>query len=62
MISQEQGVRKEIKDNRGFEMSIREEVAAISSSVLQRVTQNFQKRLEECVDKGHHLTDTLFSK
>jgi hypothetical protein len=39
----------------------KEELAAISSSILQRVMQNFQKRLGECVDnKGRHITDTVF--
>jgi hypothetical protein len=41
----------------------REEVAAISPNMLQRVMQNFQKRLGECVDnKGRHLTNTIFRK
>jgi hypothetical protein len=26
------------------------------------VMQNFQKRLGECVDKGRHITDTIFKK
>ena len=44
-----------------LKQNIREEVAAISPNMLQRVMQNFQKRLGECVDnKGHHLTDTIF--
>jgi hypothetical protein len=43
--------------------NIREEVAAVSPNMLQRVTQNFQKRLGEFVDnKGCHLTDTIFRK
>jgi hypothetical protein len=38
-------------------------LAAISSNMLQRVIQTFQKRLGECVDnKGRHLTDTVFRK
>jgi hypothetical protein len=45
-----------------LKQNIREEVAAISPTTLQRVSQNFQKRLGECVDKGHHLTDTIFRK
>jgi hypothetical protein len=46
-----------------LKQNIREEVAAISPNMLQRVMQNFQKRLGECVDnKGHHLTDTVFRK
>jgi hypothetical protein len=42
--------------------NIREEVAAISPNMLQRVMQNFQESLGECVDKGRHLTDTIFRK
>jgi len=43
--------------------NIRDEVAAISPTMLQRVMQNFQKRLQEYVDnKGRHLTDTIFRK
>jgi hypothetical protein len=34
-----------------LKQNIREEVAAISPAMLQRVMQNFQKRLQECVDK-----------
>jgi hypothetical protein len=45
-----------------LKQNIREEVAAISPTMLQRVMQNFQKRLGECVDMGHHLTDTIFRK
>jgi hypothetical protein len=42
--------------------NIREEVAAISPTMLQRVMRNFQKRLGECADKGRHLTDTVVRK
>jgi hypothetical protein len=43
--------------------NIREEVAAVTPNMLQRVMQNFQKRLRECVDNnGRHLTDTTFKK
>jgi hypothetical protein len=46
-----------------LKQNIREEVAAISPTMLQQVMQNFQKRLGECVDnKGRHLTDTVFRK
>jgi hypothetical protein len=46
-----------------LKQNIREEVAAISPNMLQRVMQNFQKRLGECADnKGRHLTDTIFRK
>jgi hypothetical protein len=62
-ISQKQGVRKETKDTVDLKQNIREEVAAISPNMLQRVRQNFQKLLGECVDnKGRHLTDTVFRK
>jgi hypothetical protein len=50
-------IRVDLKQN------IREEVATISPNMLQRVMQNFQKRLGECVDnKGRHLTNTIFRK
>jgi hypothetical protein len=43
-----------------LKQNIGKEVAAISPNMLQRVMQNFQKRLGECVDnKGRHLTDTI---
>jgi len=43
--------------------NIREEVAAVSPNMLQRVIQNFQKRFGECVDnKERQLTDTIFRK
>jgi hypothetical protein len=45
-----------------LKQNIREEVAEFSPNMLQRVKQNFQKRLGECVDKGSHLTDTVFRK
>jgi len=46
-----------------LKQNIRDEVGAICPTILQRVMQNFQKRLRECVDnKGHHLTDTIFRK
>jgi hypothetical protein len=44
-----------------LKQTIREEVAAVSPNILQRVMQNFHKHLGECVEnKGHHLTDTIF--
>jgi hypothetical protein len=45
-----------------LKQNIREEVSAISPNILQEVMQNSQKRLGECVDKGLHLTDTIFRK
>jgi hypothetical protein len=42
---------------------IREEMAAIPPSMLQRVMQNLQKCLRECVNNnGRHLTNTIFKK
>jgi len=34
-----------------LKQNIRDEVAAISPTMLQRVMQNFQKCLQECVNK-----------
>jgi hypothetical protein len=46
-----------------LKQNIGEEVAAISPTMLQRVMQNFQKRVGKYVDnKGRHLTDTIFRK
>jgi len=45
-----------------LKQNIREEVAAVSPNVLQQAMQNFQKCLGECVDKGRHVTDTVFRK
>jgi len=45
-----------------LKQNIREELSAVSPTMLQWVMQNFQKRLGECVDKGRHLTDTVFRK
>jgi hypothetical protein len=45
-----------------LKQNIRDEAAAVSPTMLQRVMQNFQKPLRECVDKVHHLTDTIFRK
>jgi hypothetical protein len=63
-ISQEQGVRKKNpRTTVDLKQNIREEVAAISPNMLQRVMQNFQKGLGKCFDnKGRHLTDTIFRK
>jgi 3-deoxy-D-arabino-heptulosonate 7-phosphate (DAHP) synthase len=45
-----------------WKQSIRDEVAAVSPNKPQRVMQNFQKRLRECVNKERHLTGTIFRK
>jgi mannose/cellobiose epimerase-like protein (N-acyl-D-glucosamine 2-epimerase family) len=43
-----------------LKQNIMDKVAAISLTMLQRVMQNFQKRLWEFVDNnGRHLTDTI---
>jgi hypothetical protein len=43
-----------------LKQNIREEVAAISPNMLQQVMQNFQKCLQECIDKDATL-QTLYS-
>jgi hypothetical protein len=45
-----------------LKQNIREEMAAVSPNMLQRVMQKFQKSLRENVNKGRHLTDTIFRK
>jgi len=45
-----------------LKQNIREEVAAVSPTMLQQVMQNFQKRLRERFNKGRHITDTIFRK
>jgi hypothetical protein len=45
-----------------LKQNIRDEVAAFSPTMLQRVMQKFQKRVREFVDKGRHFTDTVFRK
>jgi len=61
-ISQEQGVRKETKDNGEFETEHQGRSDSNFPNMLQRVMQNFQKRLGECVDNGRHLADIVFGK
>jgi hypothetical protein len=54
---------KKPRTTEDLEQNIREEVTAVPLTMLQRVMQNFQKRLRECVDNnGRHLTDTIFKK
>lgn len=46
-----------LKDN------ITEEIRAINQEMLQRVTDNFQSRLQQCLEKrGGHLKDVIFKK
>jgi hypothetical protein len=61
-ISQEQGIRKETKDNGGFETERQGRSGSNFSHHSTRVKKNFQKRLGEGVDNGRHLTDTIFRK
>jgi hypothetical protein len=55
---------KKPRTTEDLKQNIREEVAAIPPTMLQRVMQNFQKRLlGDCVDNnGRHLTHTIFKK
>jgi len=62
VISQEQGVRKETNDNDEFETERQGRSGSNFSQHAATRMQNFQKRLGECVDKGRHLTDTVFRK
>jgi hypothetical protein len=61
-ISQEQGVRKETKDNGGFKT---EHPGRSDSNFSQHAATSdaeLPETLGECVDKGCHLTDTVFWK
>lgn len=41
--------------------AIRQEIAAITPQLTQRVMQNFRNRLETCIgEEGHHLGDIIF--
>jgi hypothetical protein len=54
---------KKPRTTQDLKQNIREEVAVIPPTMLQRVMQNFHKRLQECVDNnGCHLTDVIFGK
>jgi hypothetical protein len=61
-ISEEQGVRKETKHNGGFETERQGRSGSNFSQQAGTSDADLQKRLGECVDKGHHFTDTLFRK
>jgi hypothetical protein len=61
-ISQEQGERRETKDNGGFETEHQGRSGSNFSQHAVTVDAEFQKLLPECVDnKGRHITDTVFS-
>jgi hypothetical protein len=55
-------MKKKPRTTVDLKQNIREEVAAISPNMLQRVMQNFDKRLGECIDKERHLTYIIFWK
>jgi hypothetical protein len=61
-ISQEQGIRKETKDNSGFETEHQGRSSSNFSQHAGTSDAELQKRLGECVNKRHHLTDTVFGK
>jgi hypothetical protein len=62
-ISEEQGVRKETKDNAGLETEHQGRSGSNSSNHAETSDAEPQKRLRECVDNsGRHLTDALFRK
>jgi hypothetical protein len=56
--------KKKPRTTEDLKQDIREEVAAIPPTMLQRVMQKFLTRvLGECVNNnGRHLTDTIFKK
>jgi hypothetical protein len=63
-ISQEQGVRKETKDNGGFETEHqRRSGSSFSQHAAKSDAELPETLVGECVDnKGRHLTDTIFRK
>jgi hypothetical protein len=48
---------KKPRTTEDLKQNIIDEVAAISPTMLQRVMQNFQKRLWECVDNRHYIQE-----
>jgi hypothetical protein len=61
--SQEQGVRKETKDNGRFETEHQGRSGSNFSQYAATSDAELHKRLGECVDnKGRHITDTIFMK
>jgi hypothetical protein len=40
--------------------SICQEIAALPKDMLENVMQNFEERLQMCVQQGRHLTDIIF--
>jgi len=61
-IAQGKVYEKKARTTVDLKQNIRDEVAVISPTKLQRVMQNFQKSFLECDNKKHQLTDTIFRK
>jgi hypothetical protein len=61
-ISHEQGVWKETKDNGGFETEHQGRSGSNFSHHATTSDAELPERLRECVNKGRHLTDTVFRK
>jgi hypothetical protein len=62
-ISQEQGARKETKDNGGFETEHQGRSGSNFSQHAAKSGAELPKTFGECVDNnGRHLTDTVFRK
>jgi hypothetical protein len=60
--AQEQGVQKETKDNGGLETEHQGQSGSNFSNHAATSDAELPESLRECVDKGHHLTDTIFRK
>jgi hypothetical protein len=61
-ISQEQGVRKETKDNGGLETKHQERIGSNFSHHAATSDAELPDRLAGMFNKEHHLADTVFRK
>jgi len=61
-ISQEQGVRKQTKENGGFETEHQGRSGRNFSQHAATGDAELPECLRECIDKGRHFTDTIFRK
>jgi hypothetical protein len=43
-----------------LKISILQEIAAVPEDMLENAIQNFEERLQMCVQQGRHLTDITF--
>jgi hypothetical protein len=43
-----------------LKLSMRQEIAAVPEDMLENAMQNFEERLQMCVQQGHQLTDIIF--